>query len=228
MRASRFDINRDNLMEDILQPEGWLTSIKLVRNVRRGGLCHYATVCSTWIYLCRASTSRSTSRPLGDTSLEYVNEANSMCARVAILLVFGSCLLSYMVHEQPHSSVMPMTKFFLWAKQTIREELQSHWREYFTWLGAFNGPTCKPTQLLSTAPWAGNLRRTLSASRRKELQPDDLVVHLPCHTSGRPRVSGASGLKASQAYPKEFAFRFLELAGIIRNCYELLRITRNC
>ncbi len=68
-----------------------------------------------------------------------------MAARVSLLLVFASCLLIWFIHEQPLSSLIPVTKFFLWGKAMLRGTLQSTWQELFT-CGAYGHETWKPTR----------------------------------------------------------------------------------
>ena len=96
--ASVFDILRHALHEDIMSSEGFLTALRLVRDTEPGGLVHVAQVCSTWVYLCRASTGRSRSNPLGDLSSPLVVDANSMCSRVALLCVYAMCLSLLVLH----------------------------------------------------------------------------------------------------------------------------------
>lgn len=205
LEASVYDILRHPVMEDILSPEGFLTAMRNVKNIREGGVLHVATVCSTWVYICRATTGRSVSKPLGNRREPLTEEANTMAARVALLLAFAACCLVWFIHEQPLSSLLPVTKFFLWSKNVLRGTLQGLWREVFTWLGAYGHETWKPTQLLSNAPWSAGLYKALTREQRFLLKPDTGVRHLPADpTTLRRRIAGASGLKSSQAYPKDY------------------------
>lgn len=137
-----YDIHRHSLFEDVLSSEGYLTLVRTVRNVKPGGVTHWATVCSSWIYLSRASSGRSASRPLGFKSVGFVREANKMMARVSLLLVFCTCMHIYFVHEQPVTSLAPLTKYMIWAKAQIRNQLKQTWRELFTPLPSIRDSLC--------------------------------------------------------------------------------------
>ena len=210
--AGRFDILRHSTHEDICGPEGFLSLLRILRCCCPGGLAHWATVCSTWIYLSRASTDRSRSRPLGDLNLPFVCAANTMLARVCLAMAFAACLRIWNIHEQPVTSLVPVTKFVRWLKWILRTILNVAWFEEFTWLGAYGHETQKPTQLIGTAPWIGQLRRSLSLEEKEALLPDCGVRHLPFHPiTMRPRVSGAQGLKSSQAYPRAYGQEVFKL-----------------
>jgi hypothetical protein len=205
LTASVFDVIRHPVFEDINSPEGMLTALRLIRNIREGGVAHLATVCSTWVYLCRATTGRSVTNPLGDRGEPLVENANTMVARTSLLLVFATALLVFFIHEQPLTSLMPDTMFFRWAKTMVRDMLSGTWQEVFTWLGAYGHETWKPTQLVSNAEWSACLYKKMTAEQRYMLKPDSGVRHLPCDPSTlRRRISGVDGLKSSQAYPKAY------------------------
>ena len=72
LKATEYDIARNPLFEDINSSEGFLSVLNMIRAIQPGGLGHWGTVCSSWVYLCRSSTSRTLSRPLGDRSLVVV------------------------------------------------------------------------------------------------------------------------------------------------------------
>ena len=203
LSGALFDEKRHSVHENILTPEGFMTSVRIIRNTRRGGCAHVATVCSTWIYLSRCSTGRSLSRPLGNRAKACVNEANTMLARVCLLLIFSGCMEVFWVHEQPATSLVPVTKFMLWVQEITKQVLFQQWRELFTWLGSFGHEVQKPTQLVTNAVWAQGLIRTLTAEERREKTPESLIDTLPHDPSTmRRRVTGCPDeLKASQAYP---------------------------
>ena len=201
--ATKFDIERHQTFENMLSPEGYVSAIKLIMGVSPGGLAHFATVCSTWVYLSRSSTGRSHSRPLGFASTcRVVADANCMCARVSLLLVLCAIRALVFLHEQPESSLVPTTPFFCWARSVIRQHLHQSFNRTFTWMGAYGADTQKPTQILSNAPWLHKLARPLRAERKELLLAASGVAHLPHdNRTGKRRISGASGLKQSQIYP---------------------------
>ena len=64
-RGLRFASFEKDDGQDILTDVGYLTLLNMIRNTMRGGLIHYATVCSSWVFLNLGTSQRSPSRPLG-------------------------------------------------------------------------------------------------------------------------------------------------------------------
>ena len=208
-RAAEFDINRGD-MEDVNSAAGFLTALRVIRDVdhevgRKRGMSHWGTVCSSWIYLCRASTERSLASPLGNTKKLNVRMANQMVARVCILIMFGCCLRIVYLHEQPASSLASSTKFFLWLRSTLMTVLQQRWTRFLMWMGAWGGQIQKPTEIISNADWAPNLQQPLSPERRLAMRGALGIQHLPMDEGNmKRRVSGCSDLKDTQVYPPEY------------------------
>ena len=77
----------------------------------------------------------------------------------------------------------------------------------------------KPTQLESASRWALNLHRTRDSARDGEWDNVRGVRHETPDGTGRIRVSGHSGLKGSQEYPKrygeEVVHQFLQHRGTL-------------
>ena len=212
MKASVLDELRHSLHEDLLSPEGFMSAIRHVRDIKPGGLAHVATVCSTWVYLSRASTGRSMSKPLGFRGSKVTEDANCMAARVSLLLIFMTAIGVWFLHEQPLSSLISCTKMFGWAKNKARTTLQGSWDETFLWMGAYGHDTWKPTQIISSGRWTRSLYKPLTPLQRFMLKPDSGVIHLPHNPSTmKRRISGADGLKSSQAYPMAYGQRVLQL-----------------
>ena len=204
--SARYDEKRHELFENILSAEGFLTALKTTRNVRQFGLSSWATVCSSWVYLCRASTGRNAAFPEGDERLRIVSRANRMVARSVYLMAFGACLLIKLLHEQPLSSLMSASKYFCWLRSMLRAILSLSWTETITWMGAYNHMLQKPTQLLHTQRFGIALARKMTAEQRALCEARDGVTKLPPdEVSGRARVVGKPvGLKESQAYTAEY------------------------
>ena len=201
--AAQFDYERHDVFENILRPEGILTLLRILRDVRPGGLCHWATVCSTWVYLSHASTGRSAAFPEGDSTIRVTRSANCMAARVAVLIILTFIFKIKIIHEQPLSSLMSSSKYFVWLRNVLRHILGGEWYECTTWMGAYGHELQKPTQLLSTDTLVYGLRRSLTPEQRLLCDSSEGVRFVPCDESSlRRRVVGApKGLKASQEYP---------------------------
>lgn len=57
------------------------SALQLVRRLRHQGVLWTAPVCSSWIWISRSSTGRSSANPLGDTSRICVQQGNLMVSR---------------------------------------------------------------------------------------------------------------------------------------------------
>ena len=105
--AALYDIDRSGDFEDLTKPEGFLTAVTTTIKCKPGALAHWATVCSSWVWVCRATTKRSLLNPHGDTRHAFVAEGNVMVARMVVLILVGLALGQQWILEQPSSSIMP-------------------------------------------------------------------------------------------------------------------------
>ena len=87
LTTAGYEIRRDEVAEDFLTPYGFSTAIRLGLRHKQLSCTHWDTVCSSWIYMCRASTLRSRDNPLGDPT-------KSGSARRGNLMVFMYLFLS--------------------------------------------------------------------------------------------------------------------------------------
>ena len=60
-----FDRIDGNRFEDLSQTDGFLTAIWMCLSVRMSGLCHWGTVCSSWVLMSRGTSGRSEGHPWG-------------------------------------------------------------------------------------------------------------------------------------------------------------------
>ena len=107
--AALYDIERSRDFEDLTKPEGFLTAMATTIKCKPGALAHWATVCSSWVWVCRATTKRSMLNPKGDTRHQFVTDGNVMVARMVLLVLVGLALEVQWILEQPSSSIMPWT-----------------------------------------------------------------------------------------------------------------------
>ena len=205
--AAEYDFCRNSVMENILSSEGLLTAINLLRCTRPRGLAHFATVCSSWVYLSRAATGRTSGCPEGNPGVRCVESANSMAARVSLLLVLCSIFELAFLHEQPLTSLLSASRYYVWSRTTIRRVLSGLWEDVFIWMGAYGHSLLKPTQLITNQRIFRRLYREISAQDRQVLFDASAgVQHLPHdEDSMKRRVTGKSkGLRCSQDYPAEY------------------------
>ena len=194
-RAVGYDVEFDNVGQDINSDKGYMTAVQWMRRLRGGlGGAHFATVCSTWVWISRASTRRSLSEPLGAHPRTCkVEQANVMVSRVALLLLWLQAQGNLWFLEQPASSLMCHHP----RMAQVKNVCQSSWRHVHTWMGAFGARTPKSTRIWSASDAVYGLHRTLSAE-----QKFDSTGVATVSSSGA--VSGGPDLKGTQEYPEGY------------------------
>lgn len=208
MPAEPFDI-RNSWRQDLCNVTGFVTALRLASRLQDGAsLATFATVCSTWVWVSRSSTGRSSNNPHGNTTLGCVRTANLMVARTALLALYLLCRNVRWLLEQPSSSLMSQHSRLRMLQRLggagARPFEAAQWGDIFTWLGAFGGEISKPTRLYGN----GGVR-FLAALRRDRpplgtFQAQAAGVYRVDVTGGKKSVSGGPRLKATQEYPKEF------------------------
>ena len=198
-----FERQADRVNEDFCSAEGFATCMFQLLSLSRAGdaLTWFGTVCSTWIWLCRATTLRHQSNGYrGDVGKACVRLGNQMIARQSLFIILCGILNIHWCWEHPQSTVARKTA---WMKvvQQIRDIMKVH-----TWQGMFDGPTMKPTFLFSWSQFHAKMKRTMPRDEATSGRWDSTegVTHLPPSPSGRLRVSGNPQLKRSQRYPEQF------------------------
>ena len=122
-----------------------------------GGGNHYATVCSSWVFLNRSSSKRFDVCPLGfPPEPQYVLDANAMVSIMALFWMWGIAAKTCTVLEQPLSSLMERHPRLV----QVHGVLGKRWFACTTAMGAFGGPTEKATNLYSDSPYVHRLRRS--------------------------------------------------------------------
>ena len=138
---------------DCLSGKGRRLYFNALGTLREKGLYWLGTQCSSFVVLCRSVTQRSAvNQYYGDVTKRCVSEGNSM--RSLCLVVFMSWItLCRPVIEQPLNSCLPdlpaMRHMFSWIKAS----------RTVIFLGACNGPSCKPLQLWPTSAGCTSLHR---------------------------------------------------------------------
>ena len=109
---------RDNsTWEDFLSPIGLVVAMILVMRLKQGGLSHWGTVCSSWIWISRNTMGRSTYNPLGFNSVPSCRQGNIMVSRMALLLFVVVAKDGVWMLEQPRSSIW--TSILGWCRCII-------------------------------------------------------------------------------------------------------------
>lgn len=180
-------------------------------------------VCSSWVFLSRYSSKRNYLRPEGLTELPWVVQANTMAARVCLILLLVVFAESTFLLEQPVSSLLPRYQRFRQVISSLRHINISVYQQLIN-LGAFGSDTKKPVFI-----WSNN-RKLLRKLWRPILPSDKLrflhkcqqkqLVKRSISKSGKKQVTGIpSALRKSQsgAYVqlKTHGFVDLSLIGLI-------------
>lgn len=183
---------------DFMSDAGIFHAIALARRVKPvTGLQTFATVCSTWVWICRSSTLRSPQNPLGNTSSPAVAEANAMVSRMALLICFLSARFIGWVLEQPASSLMirhPRMQMIKEFGQSDAGAALTEFHEVSTNMGGFGAATKKPTKLYSSEKWILHLHRTVPPGYKADPEVQTVTVK-------DGKVTGGRDLKETQAYP---------------------------
>ena len=192
------DVKYDNVLQNYIHKKGMLYGVQLQRRLRRRGGQHKATVCSSWIWANRATSKRYESLPLGvQPWSESVAAANQMVSMSAMLWLWAWCAGVYTILEQPLGSLMGSHPRVCQIKRAIPS-----FKHFTTHMGAFGGPTPKPTNLYTDAPYAHKLVRspTLSDKARFALEAKEIMTRDAITGS----LTGGKDMKESQAYPEGY------------------------
>ena len=220
--AIAYDIGIGGPSMDWNGGQGFITALQLWRRLRRGGFCWLGTVCSTWIYLSRWSTHRTTGDAIGDTSSASVREGNRQTARSALMMVLTWANQSCFVLEQPLSSMMMMFPPMLHIAHICRlHGFTMHKIE--TYMKDFGHAENKGTLLFSNELWTHGLIRENSG---RGFEPSQLTHKFRRKCDGKLQCSGrGKELKASQEYPWAFGTEVATLFTTKRNDYDMCTIT---
>eukprot|EP00438_Fugacium_kawagutii_P030697 Skav213051 [mRNA] locus=scaffold364:34927:36864:+ [translate_table: standard] len=192
-RVAPFEIKLDPSM-DIMTAQGFCLALLMALSVKDGGFAMIATVCSSWVFVNRATSGRKLWRPLGNQRLKCVKMANVMVSRMALIVWLLQSKRCYWLYEQPKTSLM-------WQHPRMQQIVRSM-TVYKTHMhmGSFGASSPKPTFLWSPCPSVKFFDLPLP-QKEWEAMVDKRVLE-----DGRVQVSGNAKLKESQTYPREFGY----------------------
>jgi len=187
---------KDGDNQDILSDAGFANAVYQTLRMAVGSGCHHAPVCSSWVWVSRGSTGRSSGTPLGNQQYQSVRDANVMTARVMILCLLAAAKGCWFTIEQPSSSLMERHPTF----QRLLTLLNV--RRLSMAMGDFGGATPKSTFLYSSHTEIDELLDHKATSTYSGPKPEMVVKYID--KSGKRRCKGGAGLKDSQHYPRQF------------------------
>ena len=104
--STGIDVLRDPLNMDLCTPRGFLYAMCLVLATKDRGFLWFATVCSSWVWMCRGTSERSRGDIYGRPGSRSCYEGNMQAARSALLMLLGASRRIWWTLEQPASSLM--------------------------------------------------------------------------------------------------------------------------
>lgn len=138
-----YDIVYDADRMDILSDVGFANAVRLVLSLHSGSQSLSAPVCSSWTFINRGTSCRSSAFPLGNTAEPSVQAANRMVYRQVILLWLFTAKGVFWVLEQPAGSLLERHDAFVHLCTYI-----NIWKTSIH-MDEFGGDTSKPTWLYS-------------------------------------------------------------------------------
>ena len=200
LRFLPFDIIFDNIGNDIISAVGLMVALSSANRIKEDGLLWQGTVCSSFIWLARATTSRTWLLPRGDENVEAVWKGNIMAARTALLIVWAYARNLSFVVEQPHSSLLWRHPALRWVANVASENHKT-WHGINTFMSCFAAKTPKPTVLYSNASWIFALARSTPTATKPSK-----TASVTIDAAGRRVVTGNRDgtLKATQTYTRAF------------------------
>ena len=201
--------------QDFLSPAGFLGVFGQIAKCYVGGLLHWATVCSSWVYLNLGTSHRVCYNPLG-TNAGSVRDGNIMVSRMCFLILFSVVRKVHWLLEQPLSSKMqehPKMRLL----QRLRDETVLDGHEAHGWMGAYGARTPKASKWEGSPAWVSKLGNSLTKSQLACLGDDQVVVR----DATKGSVTGGKHLKETQAYPHGYGQVVANLFGIAFSKHEV-------
>ena len=94
-KAMGYDHILDPKFESITSGEGFMTALLYSLSIVVGGLAHFATVCSTWVFVSRSCKGRSKTMPYGTPdeagmASDRIHQGNTRVSRMVLAFMMGS------------------------------------------------------------------------------------------------------------------------------------------
>ena len=210
-----------DVAHDILTPAGFLVCLWLAMRIRRGGVFWFASPCSSWIWLARASTGRRADNVLGSSN-DYIEGQNALVSRLcyiwAVLIKRGV----YFIIEQPDSSLLFDHPKFKMFKERFMKKGAQFYRSTVD-LGLYNMVCQKKIILDGTAPYIPELGASMSHGTKKEMWECEFYRKTASVevVEGQEKITGSPTLWESQIYPFGFCARHALCYSSFRNNTDL-------
>ena len=175
---------------NMLSVRGVRLVLDAVTSLKRGGMLWIATVCSSFVVLCRAQSQRNEGNSyLGDLQRRFVREGNSLAEASSLLFLVAFLLEIYVALENPQSSVIDKCPSLCGCFAFVKP-----WC-FTTYMGAFFGRSVKPLYVWTTLESLS----ALEVGRPSNIADDELVVRNGSQFTGRKDL-----LQDSEIYTPQF------------------------
>ena len=195
---------------DFISPMGVITNLWFIHGMRLGARMLAAPVCSSWVWMSRATTKRAWHRVHGLASLPCVQTGNMIVSVLVMILWIASALGIRWCVEQPANSLLqhhPRWQEFLRGHRCFR---------VFIYMSDFGGETAKPTWLYSNAKDIEEIVKFRCKITRGKVNHNKEMTHVSTSATGRKQITGGSDLKGSQAYPDGFGYAWFSVCAAHR------------
>ena len=190
--AVAYDVKYGQHM-NCLTDDGFALLFVAICRVRAGGLFFIAPQCSSWVWLSRSSTGRSSQNPDGRTNVRCVVDGNRLNLVTSLLCMIATALGVLWIVEQPSSSLFFLTQHMRFAVEHCAAT------KLHTWLGGFGHPMSKPTLLVGTPPWLSGLHCPKPGGGGKGKCAGQ---SMQCKGKSKDNHKGKSKAKAGHIIPK--------------------------
>ena len=198
-----YDIKYARDLMDMCDPIGFLYAIVLCLRVKAYGICWFGTVCSSWVWIAKATCVRTLHNPRGDTRVPAVAQGNCQATRSCLLMVMCYVRQITWILEQPSSSRMFTHPAMVWARERAHA-MDRVFHIISTYQGAFGAETSKKTILASNSKCTHGLVRPNPGASNAGASKVATARVTSVREDGRRMVTGTAELKGTQAYSREF------------------------
>ena len=187
LKVKSFDLEYDDINHDTCSAKGYRRWLETMFFTHLKALQWLSPTCTSWVWICRATTGRTNGNWAGRTQHPFVSIGNQQAVRVTIQLIIGHFIGIDFILEQPLSSIFDQVPF-VW-----RVLYHTHAKFDMTWLGGYGASTAKPLRLIHTTPWGSSLYRKPGKK-----------THRLFTKIGRKVYGKKAELRSSQAFPPSF------------------------
>ena len=205
-RTCTFELLDDILFCDLLTDVGFINAAVMVAKMKPCAIAIFAPVCSSWIFVSRHKTGRSTAYPLGIVQYGAVHQANIMVTRCVLLILLLVAKGGIFVLENPQPSSIFRRPAFQMMPRLLR---------IFTYtldLRRLGATTKKPITCYSNVPWLHELEEFFYVRMPTAQLTGPTTTKVWNDEQGKWKVTGvADRLKETQRYPIGFGRAMAQL-----------------